>query len=203
MGELGAGPYSIIWNGRTSGGAQVAAGRYRVTQTLKDAAGHTLLVSKFVNVSAKRLYWHSKTVTKYGSSYCCTQVDGGELSTHDSAYYRGLLVDGNQYGDSATVSWAFTLEPATKYGSLTFKVLGRSAPGRGSVKIFFNRYVPSDYGPMVTAGRSYGWYSTQVSPTGYYTSALHVVGMLYASGVNLGAFDVAKVSLVYRYALLR
>ena len=198
-----SGPYSIIWNGRTSGGTQVPSGKYRVVQSLNDTAGHVMTVTKYVNVSAKRLYWHSKTLTKYGASYCCAQVDGGDLSTRDSSFYRGLLVDGNQYTDSAIVGWAFYLEPATKYGSLTFKVLGRSAPGRGTVKLFFNRYVPSDWGPITTAGRSYGWYSNKVSPAGYYSSTRRVVGQMYAQGDNLGAFDVAKVQLIYRYAILK
>lgn len=199
----GIGPYSIGWNGRTASGTWVASGKYRIVQTLKDATGHSLSVTKYVNVSHKRLYWHNKTVVKAGYSECCATVAGGSLSTRDSSYYHGLLIDGNQYGDSAQVGYSFTLVSATKYGNLSFKVLGKSAPGRGTVLIFFNRYNPSDYGPYKTVGRAYGWYTTTVSPTGYYSSTHHVRGYVLAQGMNLGAFDVSKVELVYKYALLR
>jgi hypothetical protein len=56
----------------------------------------------------------------------------------------------------------------------------------------------------VTAGRSYDWYSTQIAGgNGYVSSTNHVRGYLHAQGNNYGAFDVAKVQLTYRYALLR
>jgi hypothetical protein len=202
-GSTGIGPYSIKWNGRTAGGTWVASGKYRIVQTLKDASGHSLRVTKYINVSHKRLYWYSKTVVKPGYAACCETVDGGSLSANDSSYYHGLLIDGNQYGDSAQVGYSFTLVSATKYSNLSFKVLGKSAPGRGTALVFFNRYNPSDYGPYKTAGRAYGWYTTTVSPTGYYSSTRHVRGYILAQGSNLGAFDVSKVELVYKYALLK
>ena len=198
------GPYAIEWNGRYSSGTQVPAGKYRVVQALKDTTGHVMTVTKYVNVSSKRLYWYSKTLTKYGDSYCCAVVDDGDLSTRDSAFYRGLLVDGNQYGSSAYVGYAFFLVPATRYGNFSFKVLGRSPSGRGTAQSFFNRYVPSDWDGYKTIGRSYGWYTSTVASTGHWnTTSRRVTGYVYASGWNLGAFDVSRVQLLYKYAILK
>jgi hypothetical protein len=203
--ELGSGTWSVTWRGRNSDGDQVASGKYKVVLTFIDTAGHRLAVTRYVNVSAKRLYWYTKTLTKPGEAYCCTDADEyGSLSGRDSRYTDGVLVDsGGPWGD-VQAGWSFTVPKATAYGHFTFRVLGRSPSGNGAATIYFNRYRPSDYGPYVTAGRSYDWYSTTVAGgNGYVSSTYHVRGYLHAYGDNYGAFDVAKVQLTYRYALLR
>ena len=51
-------------------------------------------------------------------------------------------------------------------------------------------------------GRSYSWYSTSVAGTGH-VSSRHVRAFVTVVGANSGFYDVAKVRLTYKYALLK
>ena len=57
------GAYSWSWNGRKASGTMYPVGKYKITQTLDDGY-MTNTVTKYVNLSAKRLYTYTKTLTK-------------------------------------------------------------------------------------------------------------------------------------------
>ena len=52
-------------------------------------------------------------------------------------------------------------------------------------------------------GRSYAWCSTSVSASNRVFSTNRVHAFVTADSVNWGWYDVAKVRLTYRYALLK
>ena len=114
---LGAGAYSYLWSGRTSSGDVRAAGRYKVVQTLKDGVGNTLVVTKYVNLSHKKLVTKTKYVTKLGLSI--TAGSSGNIFVSKSLGYAKLV---GSSGNPAMAGYSFTLPSATVYSSITFQI---------------------------------------------------------------------------------
>lgn len=98
------GAYSWAWNGRNASGTMYPAGKYRIEQTLNDGFMSTTWKT-YVNLSAKRLYTYSKTLTKNYSQ-----------RTYENKY---------------SVIWVFTLPSATVYKRLVFKTYAKSLSGGG------------------------------------------------------------------------
>ena len=100
-----AGAYSYGWTGRNSSGTILAAGKYRVVQTLTDAAGARKVVTSYTTLSKKRLYTYTKTLTK----------DYTQTAKKTSTW----------------VAWSFTLPSATVYKKLVFSIYGKDNFGGG------------------------------------------------------------------------
>jgi hypothetical protein len=99
---LAQGSYTYAWNGRTSSGAILASGTYKVVQLLTDAAGTKKTVTSSVVLSPKRLYYSTVTYTKRAKDQYAKRT-------------------------SSWVAWSFTLPSATVYKSLVFSVYGRTS----------------------------------------------------------------------------
>ena len=196
------GGYSVAWNGRNSSGTRVAAGKYRVVQTIRDLPGHTRTVTSYTNVSNKRLYWSTGTLTKYGDQYSAYDYSTYGWVQSSYKYSRGVNLYGNIYDGYAYTGYGFTLPSAVKYGSLTFKVLGKPQSGYGVPYISVWNYGNQSEDGDRWVGRSQAWYSTTVSGAGH-VSSRHVRGFVTTLGENSGFYDVAKVQLTYKYARLR
>ncbi len=201
-----SGAYGIAWNGRTASGARVAAGKYKIVQTIRDVPGNRKSFTAYTTVSNRRLYWYSHTITLYGAQYSGTGDPGsGSVSRSGSAYSRGVrLSSGTSW---AAVAYTFTLRSATVYKPLTFKVLGRSPNGQKAYEGLWNRTLGSrlDVGSYDSKaiGPRYAWYSITGDSATHRSgrSAYGLVKVEYSGGVRM--FDVAKVQLTYRYAILR
>lgn len=115
------GPYSIAWNGRTSAGTLLPAGRYKVVQVVKDAQGKTLSVTRYVALSHKILITKTGYVTKLGKSLTVSgHTGGGTVTKVASGPVRlkaGSTVPGYAFG-----GWQFTLPSAISYSKLTLQV---------------------------------------------------------------------------------
>jgi hypothetical protein len=201
-----SGAYGVAWNGRTGSGTRVAAGKYKVAQTISDAAGNSKVYTSYTTVSNKRLYWYSHTITKYGAQYSVYGDPGsGSVSTSKSSYSRGVrLSSGTAW---VAVRYTFALRSATVYKPLTFKVLGRSPNGTKAYEGLWNRTLGSSlatgaYDKKVI-GPKYAWYSMTGDSSTHRSgrSAYGLVYVEYSGGAR--QFDVAKVRLTYRYAILR
>ncbi len=204
---VASGSYAWTWNGRSTSGALQPAGKYRIVQTLTDTAANKLTVTTYTNVSRKRLYYHTATITKNGNAYSIYGDHGdGSISRARSSYSRGVrLSSGHSW---VGVSYSFSLPSATVYKSITFKVLGRSPNGtRATIGIWNPNWGSYRYGESYSQAKAigprYAWHST--SGPG---SALHqgrtaraMIDVEYGPGGK--SFDVAKVQLVVRYAVLR
>jgi hypothetical protein len=197
------GAYSVAWNGRTSGGTLLAAGRYRVVQTIRDAVGHTRAFTAYTTLSNKRLYWYTKSITKYGASYSYYDESSFGWVLASNKYYRGVNIYGNIYDEYAWVGYNFTLPSATAYGTLTFKVLGTPWSGRGVPYLSFWNFANGEEDGNRWVGRSYAWYGTSVSSSGHMTASHGVRAYVTVVGTNEGWYDLAKVQLTYRYGVLR
>ena len=199
-------PWSINWNGRNASGTRLPAGTYKVVQRLRDEIGHTKSYTSYTKISNKRLYWSKATITKYGSQLSMSSHPGtGKVSTAKSAYSRGVwLASGNE---SAAVRYTFTLRSAKVYGALKFKVLGRSPNGQKAHEGIWNRWNGSAKDVAAydakLIGPAYRWYSIAGGESANRDGqkAYGIVYVDYSGGVR--KFDVSKVRLVYRYAILR
>lgn len=119
------GAYAIAWNGKSTSGALVAAGRYRVVQTVTDLWGNRLTTTSYVNVSRKKLYTYTYARTLNGAAYSALGDAGtGWVSKGKSSYADGVRIATGSQG-SAGVGYAFTVPAATIYKSIRFEVLGR------------------------------------------------------------------------------
>jgi hypothetical protein len=105
------------------------------------------------------------------------------------------------------VGYSFTLRAAKRYDPLRFKVLGRSPNGTtGEAGLWNVTYGPSnDVGSYdrKTIGPGYRWYTNKQASSTHRSgrTTYGLVHVEYAGGTQ--KFDVAKVRLVYRYAVLR
>ncbi len=190
--------WALAWNGRTASGTRLPAGRYRVVQTLRDALGHMKAFTSYTTISTKRLYWYTGSITKAGISYSNYIEGPAGWIRPSSRYYRGLEVS-----YSAWAGYRFVMKSAVKYGTLKFAVLGSPRPGWGVAYISFWNPTYGDEDGARWVGRSYAWYSTSTPPTNHVFSTNRVHAFVTADSSNRGWYDVAKVRLTYRYALLK
>jgi hypothetical protein len=202
-----SGAYSATWNGRTSTGTLRAAGKYRIVQTLVDTGGNQLSATLYVTLSHKKLYWTTTTKSLNGEQFTLKGDPGdGSVSTAKSAYSRGVrLSSGHAW---VAVSYSFGVPSATAYGNVKFKVLGRSPNGRGALIAIWNPSLGSyldanDYDAAKLVGPGYAWYST-TAPLSSHKGGGRVRAMVYVEYSGGGrVFDVAKVAVTYRYAVLK
>ena len=207
LGARPAGAYSWTWTGRTSSGAILPAGRYKVVQRLTDASSNVKNVTSFSTVSTKKLKWTSATITLHGSDFTARSDGGsGYISKTRSAYAGGVRLYSGKAG--VAVAYKFTVHGARVYGStVKFGVLGKSPNGTTVSEGLWNRAScsPAYIGcyDLKTMGPGYAWWSMRAS------SGLHIdertayglVAVPYTGRVR--SFDVAKVRFVYRWAVLR
>ncbi len=207
--DLGSksGQYVWSWNGRTASGTLVAAGKYRVVQTIVDTGGNTLTTTAYANLSKKKLYWTTVTKTQYGSQYVVYGDPGdGWVRKGSSSYTKGVRISSGHAW--AAVSYAFGVPTAVAYRNVTFKVLGRSpngrradiaiwAPARGS-------YLNVDsYDAVKVIGPSYRWYSTTASLTSHRGGGKVRAVVFVGYNGSVSNFDIAKVAVTYTYGVLK
>jgi flagellar hook assembly protein FlgD len=116
---MGAGAWSWAWNGRNAAGTLQPAGKYKVVQTLTDAAGVKLTVTSYTTLSNKRLYTYTTTIKK----------DYSHAAKKTSTW----------------VAWSFTLPSATVYKSLKFSIYGKDSLGSGGFGPHDFSYCSSTY----------------------------------------------------------
>jgi hypothetical protein len=172
------GPYVASWTGRTSSGAILANGTYRVVQTLTDSGGMRLVVSRNVTLSGKRLYTYSTVLNLAGPTKRTT----------------------------SWAAWQFTLPSAQVYKSLKVQIYGRSITipgvsiGTQDVRrcAFTATYSPNCVATWIGMGYTTNWYTRVPSPT-YNRSGRYVRAFAVANGTGA----VSKARLYVTYALLK
>ncbi len=206
LGHRGVGAYTYSWNGRNAAGAILKAGTYRIVQRITDDAANVKTATFRVAISHKRLRWTTSSITLYGSQIRAAADPGnGTISPSRSAYYRGVRLNSGRAG--VAVAYRFTVKAALRYGNtITFKVLGRSPNGTKVAEGLWNRtYCPPlgvDCYDQKLMGPSYRWWSIGASSAQHLDrrTAWGLVSVPYAGGAR--SFDVAKVRLTYRWAVL-
>jgi hypothetical protein len=193
------GAYAYDWNGRT-GTTLLPAGRYRIVQTLVDAAGTTKSVTKYASLSHKKLVRVTKTITKNGVSVTAGTI--GHL------YKSGTAVHIKAGSTGALAGWQFKIPAAVSYVSIQFraKVAAHlAAPPSLIAMQNFNwctDWNAACFDRVKDIGNSSGaakWYATSGSPSAH-RKGLIVRG---TAGVATGSIYVYKVALKVTYTVLR
>jgi hypothetical protein len=206
-----AGAYGATWNGRTSSGTLLAAGRYRVVTSLRDVPGNSRTITQYVVSSMKRLYWYSGVVTRYADTGAFGSQYYAEVA-RSSRFAHGVVLYGGWDCDPYDMYWCdyaigvhrFTLPAAAAYSSIRFAVLGRTVSGYGYGYMSIDDYANDEADVMRTVGASWAWHATSaVSQAGHVSSSRVVTGTVFAWGYNEGLVEYQKVKVTFRYALLR
>ncbi|HEX2754122.1 MAG TPA: hypothetical protein VHM48_01590, partial [Candidatus Limnocylindrales bacterium] len=201
----GTGAYSVYWNGRSTSGILQPGGTYRIVQTLTDAKSHHLVVSKTVAISRKKLYYTTKTLTKYADAAASVGHYGGGIAYKYSDHSVRAYASGGWVG----IGWQFTLPSATTYKSLSVGIYGTSGTPIahfGSQNFSLCSYSSTwsaDCFDHMTAMRSTsagnGWASRAVSPT--YNRYGHAVRVNFSQ--YSGSSHFYKVRVIVTYGILK
>ena len=211
LGTRAAGSYSASWNGRTSTGTAVAAGKYKVVATIKDTHGHSKTFTSYTTVSWRKVVWKAVAVLRYASTGAYyAGAYGGDLYVSPD-YPNGRILDsGSMIRDCETCGWiggrfVFGMKStALDYKSIYLQVRGHGFSDRehpGSVSVVnpttkaYGSTSPNceDDQPGVTCGLPIS--KSYVSST----KALDTwVWMTQAWG---DAYDLYYVKLTYQYAI--
>ena len=204
----GMGAYSWTWTGKTSSGTMLAAGSYVIKQVLRDQSGNTLTWSKTVALSAKRLYTHTFSKTLNGNQF---QFFGKSPSTAASVAKRSSPY-ANEVRIHATSSvWAAVEYYVTLPSASVSKSLRFYATAKSSGNVLFAAWNPSWGGYLNTnaydvgrfLGSSYGTYAFSAPPSTH-ISAHHVHAMVFTGYPwGAGTSDIAKIKVVFVYAVLK
>ena len=206
-----AGAYAWAWNGRTSKGVLVPAGRYTLVQTLTDPYGSRprRIVTSTVAVSLKKIKWTTKTITT--GSRCFQFSSGDGVGSYSCSSTAPLRLAGDA-GHWPGVGYQFLLPPASGYRSIRIELLGTSTGRRPTVGFH-------DWTRGSTWGQLYrpGWRRTAISPTatrwsgvtvadpGSFISGRSVRAYVDGGGRLGGAFalEIARVRLVVSVGTLQ
>jgi Concanavalin A-like lectin/glucanases superfamily/FlgD Ig-like domain len=182
----GGGAYSYPWNGRTSSGSMLASGKYKIVQTLTDAYGNHQAFTSYTTISAKRLYFSTKTIVKTGKAYTSKFVN---------------LPSGAGYG------YTFTMPSATMYKTITIKIQGKTdvPPARFGAQDFTRCSVTATW--VSSCFDFFGYFPPSVAWVSHSaTNAKYHHGHTFHAGVIAGAGSKAsiyKVEIVVKYGILR
>ena len=202
-----SGAYTWNWNGRTASGTMVAAGKYRIVQTVVDAGSNTLTSTLYANLSLKKLVWKTVTKTQDGDDYVIKGTGGsGWVRQGSSSYARGVRISS---GSSwAGVGYAFPSPSGAVYKNVKFQVLGRSPNSRRAVIAIwapaFGGYRNLDnYDYAALIGPSYKWWSTTAPLKSHRGGGKIRTTVAVGNDGSVNTFDIAKVRVTYTYGVLK
>ncbi len=197
---LDTGSYGYTWNGRTSSGKLLPAGRYRVVQALVDAAGTSKAVTRYVTLSHKRLVTRTASVTKLGKA---ASAGSGNLK-YNSAGTMSMKAGTND----AVAGWQLKIPSAVIYKRVAFRV-DAAAPYAAPPTLIamqnFNwckrssSWSASCFNRVKDIGSSSGsrrWYAVKGSVTAN-RSGQYVRGLVYVSSGRVLVYRV-QVEVVYQ-----
>jgi hypothetical protein len=189
----------------------VAAGKYRVRAVVTDGLGHTLTKTFAVTVSSKRLEWHtvSSSPTKAGRSWSGLGGSGTGSARAGGTWSTGArLRAGNGF---VTVAYTLRLRSTSVPTSAVVRKITAYVAGKGpsgtpdaEIGIHNTNYgswkIINYYDARKAVGKASRTYSTSTTGASYHRSGrtVHVIII-----VNGGTWDVRRVKVTYRYAVLR
>lgn len=193
------GPYSTTWNGRTSSGTIVPAGRYTVIQTLVDLRRNRLVVSSPLTVSHKRLVDVSGEITRNALDFDNQGSEGFgfvfEKGSNDSVH-----VWGNVSPDWAFVSYTFRVPASDRYTNVRFEVEGEAQAGRtGAVLALLD--ASGEPAAERKTGTRHATYFVRGGQTA--VNGRDVTATVTANGADDEALWVFGVKLLYTYQVFK
>jgi hypothetical protein len=120
----GTGGYGWKWNGRSTSGVLLAAGRYRVVQKLTDAASSVLQSAFYVQLSRKKLHFSTVILDKLGSKPTAVGKSGtGRVRLLSDGTARLTGMANGSFGWAA-VGYQFLMPSAAVYKGMKVAVYG-------------------------------------------------------------------------------
>ena len=204
----GTGAYSYAWNGRTSAGSLLAAGKYKVVQTLTDGLGSKLSVTSNVTLSHGKLVTKTAYVTKDGSAISAKgSGSGGAVTTSTaSGGYAKLASGGSGW---AIAGWEFSIPGAFIYKSVAIEVYAQAGfsvpPTALGIQNFescartseWNESCFDRWATVGTSPASLRWYSTSPSSAAAYRSGSFVRGIVTVDSGTVLVYE-ARAKVVYQ-----
>ena len=193
------GGYAYEWNGKASGDL-LPAGKYRIVQTLVDAAGTTKAYTSYSNLSHKKLVTRTKTITKNGVAVTAGTIGHVYKSGHAAVVKAG--------GSGALAGWQFKIPSAISYKSIQFRAnvaAHLAAPPSVIAMQNFNwctDWNTACFDRVKSIGNTSGsarWYSTKGSPSAHRKG--HIVRGI--AGVATGQITIYKVQVKVTYTVLK
>jgi len=208
-----AGAYAWAWNGRTSKGALVPAGRYTIVQTLTDPYGSRprRTVTSTVTVSLRKIQWTTKIITSGPGPRCFQLSSGDGVGSYSCSSSAPLRLAGDA-GHWPGVGYQFLLPPASGYRSIRIELLGTSTGRRPTVG-FHDWTLGPAWGQLYRPG----WRRTAISPTATHWSGVATSDItryvssrrvrVYVDGggrlASAFAFEIVRVRLVVSVGTLQ
>ncbi len=218
-----SGPYAYSWNGRTSSGKVLPAGKYKVVQVLADAFGARKTYTSYVTLSAKKMTWYTKTITVSPGPRRFSAPSDPSIQSQYSTTSTGALTMAftPPSGSPDAVAWRavgyqFYLPSASTYSSLSFQVQG-SWTGTTAPKIGLAPWNGGDWGSMYNTTRARVAMDTIATDfdgqtitnltgirSGRYVRAV-IDSFTAPSGWSKGPFSykITAVRLVVKYGILK
>lgn len=201
----------FTWNGKSTAGKLVANGKYRIRAVVTDSFGHSLTKTFAVTVSSKRLVWHtvSSSPVKAGRSWSGLGGSGtGSARAGGTWSTGGRLRAGDGF---VTVAYTLKLRSVSVPKSavvrkITAYVAGKGPSGTPNAEIgihntaFGSWKIINYYDARKAVGKAYKSYSTSTTGASSHRSGRTVHVILIVNG---GTWDVRRVKVTYRYAVLR
>lgn len=213
-GKRSAGGLGLAWNGKSSKGAVVRAGRYAFRFVTEDVAGNRATTSKVrVNVSDKRLVKQAgvKTVTAKASGSkaligTCSDLfsPGARGWANSIGYYSDYYSCSTTQGDDLAAAIHVTSLPkAVKYGTVRIDTSGgkgRNHHGGKAAVVYIT--AKGDYSNLgASLGPADGTYKGPTANASFITSKGRVSWLAGTIGGN--NYDIKSFTVRYSYFVLR
>ena len=208
-----AGAWSVSWNGRTSSGAALPAGKYKTVASFKDVPGNTKKITVYTNLSWRKATWKSATITRYGDQLAYYVGAAGGAIYYSPDYSRGRTLDSAEMDRDcdpcalAAGEAVFQLTSAgLGYRYIHIEVHGHGYVDREHPGTWYlenpkngNLEAPLSLPEYEQSGVTY---ERSVS-TGYISSTKKVTAVLWMTQQFGDAFDIHYLKMRYQYAVLQ
>jgi hypothetical protein len=202
----GSGAYSYAWNGRTTAGALLPAGRYTVRQTLSDGQGATNVVTSSVVLEHAKLVTKTAYVSRKGSAISVQGRSGdGTVTVSTSGGYTKLTASSGW----SSVGWEFLIPGAVIYNSVSVEINARAGFSVPPSQLGIQNFNACPRGPewdtscferwtnVGVAGGSQRWYATSGSSSGVYRAGQYVRGLIVVDFGTVHVYE-ARAKVVYQ-----
>lgn len=201
-----AGAYAWAWNGRTSKGVLVPAGRYTIVQTLTDPYGlrPRRTVTSNVTVSLRKIRWTTKTITASPGPRCFQFSSGDGVGSYSCSSTAPLLLAGNS-GAWPAVGYEFRLPSAAVYRSIRVEVQGTPTGRQPTIGLHdwtlgsaWGQLYRGDWARRAISPTATRWSGVATLDIARYVSSRRVRAYVDGGGRLAGAFtfQIARARLV-------
>lgn len=205
-----SGSYATTWNGRTSSGAALPAGKYTVKASFKDLRANIRTITSTVSMSWKQAIWKSAAVVRYGDqfSYYADVPEGRLFYSPDYTRGRTLMtqyIDRDCEPDCAWISGLASFNLATAglgYRSLYIHMEGHGYVDYNTCNAWLIRPTTGAWEVPSSLPLYLGTYDYQIVVATAYIDTTKRINVGVSCTEQMGeAWDLHYLKLTYQYAV--